>query len=110
MICKAQSRCVTLNCFLIGYAKVSKDTMEKSRFSGIELGEPVPLNQLGRSKSNPGDDYETYLETCIAGLLKVLVTFNPGVAPSIDYTGIYRPQGYGFRADLVRNHVRVLLE
>ena len=59
--------------FILFIKKVSKDTMEKSRFSGIELGEPVPLTQLGRSKSNPGDDHKTYIETCIAGLLKVKV-------------------------------------
>ena len=50
--------------------------MEKSRFSGIELGEPVPLNQLGRSKLNPGDDHKTYFDTCIAGLLKVKNLFS----------------------------------
>ena len=43
----------------------------KSRFSYIQQGDPVPLGELGRSKTNPDSDYHTYIETCIAGLMKV---------------------------------------
>ncbi|XP_032223242.2 rho GTPase-activating protein 7 isoform X3 [Nematostella vectensis] len=49
---------------------VPEDTMMKSRFSYIEQSEPVTLEQLGRSKSNPLDDYRTYIESCINGILK----------------------------------------
>lgn len=67
---------------LLGYAlfsnykfyciiKVPEDTLTKSRFSFIEEGEPVSLDKLGRNKSNPNDDYNTYIDLCITGLLKV---------------------------------------
>ncbi|XP_020905172.1 rho GTPase-activating protein 7 isoform X2 [Exaiptasia diaphana] len=49
---------------------VPEDTLMKSRFSFIEQGEPVTLDKLGRNKSNPSDDYNTYIESCINGLLK----------------------------------------
>ena len=53
------------------FSQVPKDTMVRSRFSYIQQGDPVPLSELGRSKANPDDDYRSYIETCIAGLLKV---------------------------------------
>lgn len=49
---------------------IPEDTVKNSRFSYIEQGEPVSLEKLGKSKSSPESDYQTYIESCIAGLLK----------------------------------------
>ncbi|XP_078369668.1 stAR-related lipid transfer protein 13-like isoform X8 [Oculina patagonica] len=49
---------------------IPEDTVKNSRFSYIEKGEPVSLEQLGKSKSSPENGYQTYIESCIAGLLK----------------------------------------
>ncbi|KAK3696697.1 hypothetical protein QZH41_013056 [Actinostola sp. cb2023] len=49
---------------------VPEDTLTKSRFSFIEQGEPVTLDKLGRTKSSPSEDYNTYIESCINCLLK----------------------------------------
>ncbi|KAJ7356191.1 Dynein light chain Tctex-type [Desmophyllum pertusum] len=49
---------------------IPEDTVKNSRFSYIEKGEPVSLDQLGKSKSSPQSGYQTYIESCIAGLLK----------------------------------------
>lgn len=57
----------TILCF-----QIPEDTVKNSRFSYIEKGEPVSLEQLGKSKSSPESGYQTYIESCIAGLLKVL--------------------------------------
>ena len=58
---------VTILCF-----QIPEDTVKNSRFSYIEKGEPVSLEQLGKSKSSPESGYQTYIESCIAGLLKVI--------------------------------------
>ena len=52
-------------------SQIPEDTVKNSRFSYIEQGEPVCLEKLGKSKSSPESDYQTYIESCIAGLLKV---------------------------------------
>lgn len=52
-------------------SQIPEDTVKNSRFSYIEQGEPVSLEKLGKSKSSPESDYQTYIESCIAGLLKV---------------------------------------
>ncbi|XP_031563482.1 rho GTPase-activating protein 7-like isoform X2 [Actinia tenebrosa] len=49
---------------------VPEDTLMKSRFSFIEQSQPAPLEKLGKNKANPSDDYNTYIESCITGLLK----------------------------------------
>lgn len=49
---------------------IPEDTVKNSRFSYIEQGEPVPLDQLGKSKSCSDSGYQSYIESCIAGLLK----------------------------------------
>ena len=50
----------------------------KCKFSYIEQGEPVTLEELGKvdgcSNEDDGcsnEDYHSYLETCIASVLKV---------------------------------------
>ncbi|XP_022788234.1 stAR-related lipid transfer protein 13-like isoform X4 [Stylophora pistillata] len=49
---------------------IPEDTVKNSRFSYIEQGEPVSLEKLGKCKSTPESGYQTYIESCIAGLLK----------------------------------------
>lgn len=43
----------------------------KSKFSYIEQGEPVTLEELGKVDGCANEDYHSYLETCIASILKV---------------------------------------
>jgi hypothetical protein len=45
--------------------------MMKSKFSYIEQGEPVTLEELGKVDGCSNEDYHSYLETCIASILKV---------------------------------------
>lgn len=52
-------------------AQVSQDTMMKCNFSYIEQGEPVTLQELGTTDGCSNEDYNSYLETCIASVLKV---------------------------------------
>ncbi|XP_015765354.1 PREDICTED: stAR-related lipid transfer protein 13-like isoform X1 [Acropora digitifera] len=49
---------------------IPEDTVKNSRFSYIEQGEPVSLEQLGKSKSCPESGYQSYIQSCIAGLFK----------------------------------------
>ena len=56
--------------FLFQY-QIPEDTVKNSRFSYIEQGEPVSLEQLGKSKSCPESGYQSYIQSCIAGLFKV---------------------------------------
>ena len=50
--------------------QIPQDTMMKCKFSYIEQGEPVSLEELGDGNAN--EDYHSYLETCIASILKVI--------------------------------------
>ena len=43
----------------------------KCKFSYIEQGEPVTLEELGKIEECPNEDCHSYLETCIASILKV---------------------------------------
>ena len=47
--------------------------MMKCRFSYIEQGDPVFLENLSQNLSDPGieDGYHSYLDNCFAGLLQV---------------------------------------
>ena len=47
--------------------------MMKCRFTFIEQGEPVPLEELGQNGVDPGvdDDYRHYIDTCFSDLLQV---------------------------------------
>ena len=46
--------------------------MMKCKFSYIEQGEPVSLEELGRVDDGySNEDYRCYLDTCLASLLKV---------------------------------------
>lgn len=67
----------TILCF-----QIPEDTVKNSRFSYIEKGEPVSLEQLGKSKSSLESGYQTYIESCIAGLLKVL-NWNAGFLQTV---------------------------
>ncbi|XP_028401518.1 rho GTPase-activating protein 7-like isoform X5 [Dendronephthya gigantea] len=49
---------------------IPQDTMMKSKFSYIEQGEPVTLEELGKLDGCTNEDYHSYLETCIASILK----------------------------------------
>ncbi len=53
--------------------QVPEDVMMKCRFSYIEQGDPVSLEQLSQNISDPGieDGYHAYLDNCFAGLLQV---------------------------------------
>ena len=53
--------------------KVPEDVMMKCRFSYIEQGDPVFLENLSQNLSDPGieDGYHSYLDNCFAGLLQV---------------------------------------
>ena len=53
------------------FCQIPEDTVKNSRFSYIEQGEPVSLDQLGKSKTSPDSGYQSYIQSCIAGLLKV---------------------------------------
>ena len=48
--------------------------MMKCKFSYIEQGEPVGLQDLGKCDGCENDDYRSYLDTCIASILKVRIT------------------------------------
>ena len=59
-----------------------EELLSKCRFSYIEQGDPVPLEELGRKRSSAaadgasdsGDvsaDHAGYMESCVQGLLKV---------------------------------------
>lgn len=43
----------------------------KCKFSYIEQGEPVTLEELGKVDGCANEDHNSYLETCIASILKV---------------------------------------
>lgn len=45
--------------------------MMKCKFSYIEQGEPVTLEELGKVDGCANEDHNSYLETCIASILKV---------------------------------------
>ena len=49
----------------------------KCRLSYIDLGEPVPIEELGpRRFQNESCDHTAYIESCIEGLLKVIIAHN----------------------------------
>lgn len=57
--------------YLINF-QIPQDTMMKCKFSYIEQGEPVSLEELGRVDDGySNEDYRCYLDTCLASLLKV---------------------------------------
>ena len=45
--------------------------MMKCKFSYIEQGESVTLEELGKVDECANEDYHSYLENCIASILKV---------------------------------------
>ncbi|XP_046852869.1 rho GTPase-activating protein 7-like isoform X2 [Xenia sp. Carnegie-2017] len=49
---------------------IPQDTMMKCKFSYIEQGEPVDVEELGKVDGCTDEDYHSYLETCIASILK----------------------------------------
>ncbi|XP_033101300.1 rho GTPase-activating protein 7-like isoform X2 [Anneissia japonica] len=49
---------------------VPEETITKCHFSYIDMGEPVTLEELGRKKFDETADYNSYLESCIQGVLK----------------------------------------
>lgn len=49
--------------------------MMKCKFSYIEQGEPVDVEELGKVDGCTDEDYHSYLETCIASILKVKIIF-----------------------------------
>ncbi|CAH1267753.1 DLC1 [Branchiostoma lanceolatum] len=49
---------------------VPEDTMMQCRFTYMEQGDPVALDQLGRKKFDESSDWHNYIENCIQGLLK----------------------------------------
>ncbi|XP_078685026.1 rho GTPase-activating protein 7-like isoform X2 [Branchiostoma floridae x Branchiostoma belcheri] len=50
--------------------QVPEDTMMQCRFTYMEQGDPVTLDQLGRKKFDESSDWHNYIENCIQGLLK----------------------------------------
>ncbi|XP_071951332.1 rho GTPase-activating protein 7-like isoform X2 [Antedon mediterranea] len=49
---------------------VPEETITKCHFSYIDMGEPVTLEELGRKKFDETADYNSYMESCIQGVLK----------------------------------------
>lgn len=72
-------------------SQIPEDTVKNSRFSYIEQGEPVSLEKLGKSKSSPESDYQTYIESCIAGLLKVNTFLLMPMKCNLNPTSRYSP-------------------
>jgi hypothetical protein len=54
--------------------QVPEEMCNKCRLSYIDLGEPVPIEELGpRRFQDESCDHTAYLESCIEGLLKVQI-------------------------------------